>query len=333
MYTPASSSMYDLDNWPFSIIFIGPSLIDNLFILISTSALPIAIIILPQLGSLPAIAVLTKGELAIEKAIFFASFSVFALITLIVINLLAPSPSSTILFDKFNNTECKALSKSAIFLSLMLFIIRFFNLPVEKIETISLVLVSPSQLIALNVVSIFFFSNLLKISFERLASVKIYPSVVAIFGKIIPEPFAIPYIFTFLLPISHSSIASFGFVSVVIIPIAALIQISLFCVYFILSIKFGILLFIFSVGYFSPIVPVHPKSISLAWIFFGLSSSSICFFESCSETSSAISLSPLYPRGPVKALAFLVFIIRAFIFLLLRLKFHLIFSETILDFV
>ena len=37
--------------------------------------LPIAIIILPQLGSSPAIAVLTSDELAIEKAIFFASFS------------------------------------------------------------------------------------------------------------------------------------------------------------------------------------------------------------------------------------------------------------------
>ena len=72
---------------------------------------PMAIIILPQFGSSPAIAVLTRLEFAMEKAIFFASFSLFDLITFIVINLVAPSPSATILLDKFNNTECKALSK------------------------------------------------------------------------------------------------------------------------------------------------------------------------------------------------------------------------------
>jgi len=49
-------------------------------------------------------AVLTRGELAIEKAIFFASASVLQLVTLIVINLDAPSPSATIRFAKFNKT-------------------------------------------------------------------------------------------------------------------------------------------------------------------------------------------------------------------------------------
>ena len=44
---------------------------------------------------------------------------------------------------------------------------------VEKIVTISFVLVSPSQVIALNVVEIFFFNNLFKISFDNFASVKI----------------------------------------------------------------------------------------------------------------------------------------------------------------
>ena len=85
---------------------------------------------------------------------------------------------------------------------------------VENIETISLVLVSPSQLIALNVVSIFFLSSLCKIFEERSASVKIYPKVVAIFGKIIPDPFAIPYILILIFPISlnwPSAIAIAGF--------------------------------------------------------------------------------------------------------------------------
>ncbi len=60
--------------------------------------------ILPQLGSPPAIAVFTNGELAIEKAIFFASFSVLQFCILIVINLDTPSPSATTLLAKFNKT-------------------------------------------------------------------------------------------------------------------------------------------------------------------------------------------------------------------------------------
>ena len=70
-----------------------------------------AIIILPQLGSSPAIAVLTKGEFAIEKAIFFASISFLHLLTFTVINLEDPSPSDTTLFAKFNKTLFKAKSK------------------------------------------------------------------------------------------------------------------------------------------------------------------------------------------------------------------------------
>ena len=132
---------------------------------------------------------------------------------------------------------------------------------VENIETISFVLVSPSQLIALNVVSIFFFSNFCKMFEERFASVKTYPRVVAMLGKIMPDPFAIPYILILTLPILHSSIASFGTKSVVIIPNEAFIHIYLFCVYLIFLIKSGMLCFIFSFGKVSPIVPVHPKRI------------------------------------------------------------------------
>ena len=58
--------------------------------------LPIAIIILPQFASSPAIAVLTKGELATENAIFFADFVEEAPSNFMVINLEAPSPSITI---------------------------------------------------------------------------------------------------------------------------------------------------------------------------------------------------------------------------------------------
>merc|ERR1711991_539294 len=54
---------------------------------------------------------------------------------------------------------------------------------------------------ALNVLVIFFFNSFPKTSLDKVASVNIYASVVAIFGCIIPEPLAIPYIFTFSLPI------------------------------------------------------------------------------------------------------------------------------------
>ena len=46
-------------------------------------AFPIAIIILPQFGSSPAIAVFTNGELAIDRAIFFPSLSVLQFKTFI----------------------------------------------------------------------------------------------------------------------------------------------------------------------------------------------------------------------------------------------------------
>ena len=112
--------------------------------------------------------------------------------------------------------------------SLIFFISGFCAFDVENIVIISLVLVSPSQVIALKVVEIFFCNNFLKIVEERFASVNINPSVVAIFGYIMPEPFAIPYILMSSFPILHSSIDIFGLRSVVRIPIAAFVQIYLF---------------------------------------------------------------------------------------------------------
>ena len=64
--------------------------------------------ILPQLGSSPAIAVFTKGEFAIEKHIFFASSSVLQFLTFIVTNFDAPSPSAATLFERFSKTLNKA---------------------------------------------------------------------------------------------------------------------------------------------------------------------------------------------------------------------------------
>ena len=121
----------------------------------STFDLPIAIIILPQLGSSPAIAVLTKVNLQLKMHIFFASSSVLQFLTFTVINLEAPSPSAATLFARFKRTLNKAELKFLVFY-LLLFKFEFKTSPVAKIETISFVLVSPSQVIALNVFLYFF---------------------------------------------------------------------------------------------------------------------------------------------------------------------------------
>ena len=91
--------------------------IDNFSCLTVTPLFPIAIAILPQLGSSPNIAVLTNGELAIENDIFFASLSLEHFRELIFINFEAPSPSLTTLFAKFNKTLFRAKSKSLSFIS------------------------------------------------------------------------------------------------------------------------------------------------------------------------------------------------------------------------
>ena len=82
------------------------------------------------MASSPEIAVFTRGEFAIEKAIFFASSSFLHPWILIVINFEAPSPSATTLLAKFNKTLFKAISKFLIFSSLAFLILGCFDLPV-----------------------------------------------------------------------------------------------------------------------------------------------------------------------------------------------------------
>ena len=103
-----------------------------------------------------------------------------------------------------------------------------FTFLVENIETISLVDVSLSMVIALNVFAAAFLSKDFKIFEDKSASVNMNESMVAKFGAIIPEPFAIPQILIVLFPIVISSYANFGFVSVVIIAEAVFNQINLF---------------------------------------------------------------------------------------------------------
>ena len=73
-----------------------------------------------------------------------------------------------------------------------------------------------------------------------------------------PEPFAIPAIFIFCFLILNDLLLNFAIVSVVIIALAALIQI-LLDEDFILFIKSGIFFSIFSIGNLSPITPVEAQ--------------------------------------------------------------------------
>ena len=166
---------------------------------------PIPITILPQLGSSPATAVFTKGEFAIEKAIFFALLNDLALIIFTVKNFFAPSPSTTICFARFKHNFFKANSNLWTILS---FRERFWPILiafVENIATISLVDWSLSTVIALKVLATALFkSDLNKFEFIS-ALVKINDNIVAKFGAIIPEPFATPHILTSSSPIIISS--------------------------------------------------------------------------------------------------------------------------------
>ena len=91
----------------------------------------------------------------------------------------------------------------------------FFDLFVANNKTISLVEVSPSTVIALKVFSTFFLSIWFKTDCEILASVKIKPSIVPMFGNIMPEPLVIPEMLTVFPPTLKVSKAILAIVSVV----------------------------------------------------------------------------------------------------------------------
>ncbi len=80
---------------PLSTSASSPKRIETLSWTTRAGDLPSAIMILPQLGSAPLMAVLTSGELATERAARSASRRVRAPPTLTSTTLVAPSPSAT----------------------------------------------------------------------------------------------------------------------------------------------------------------------------------------------------------------------------------------------
>ena len=94
--------------------------------------------------------------------------------------------------------------------------------PDARRKTESFVDSSPSTTRRLKLFAIASFSARLIIAGVIAASVVMKPSIVAMFGSIMPEPFDMPPTVTFLPPIVVVTHACFGFVSVVITAFSAL---------------------------------------------------------------------------------------------------------------
>ena len=104
----------------------------------------------PQLGSPPAKAVLTSGEVAIVSAMRLAAVSVFAPRTSISITRWAPSPSATICNASERQTSSSAVAKARCD-ALPARIAGAPAAPLAKTANVSLVEESPSMLMQLNV--------------------------------------------------------------------------------------------------------------------------------------------------------------------------------------
>ena len=154
--------------------------------------MPTAITTRPQLASSPAIAVLTKGELAIDIAMRCALRSLSAPVTVISISFCAPSPSRTTSIASWRHRSASAARKaSAPGLSSPVSA-ALPALPVAKARTVSLVEVSPSTVMHEKVLPLAADRAACRKAGSTAASVKMNPSIVAISGAIIPEPLMMP---------------------------------------------------------------------------------------------------------------------------------------------
>mmetsp|Transcript_9707 Transcript_9707/g.21043 ORF Transcript_9707/g.21043 Transcript_9707/m.21043 type:complete len:302 (-) Transcript_9707:487-1392(-) len=172
---------------------------------------PMAPAIRPVLGSLPEIAHLTKGEFTRCRPILRASYSepgklfMFTRMTCPV-----PSPFRTRSAERPCVTSNRALWNSSSEESSLR--------PDAIATTVSLVDSSPSILIELNERLHAFESILCNLLFSIVASVMMYPNIVAMLGSIIPAPLATP---TIRVPSDKVLLLNFGYLSVVMIASAA----------------------------------------------------------------------------------------------------------------
>ncbi len=103
----------------------------------------------PQLASSPATAVLTNGELAMARPMTLAARALAAPLTVILTNLLAPSPSLTTCSARSSSKSSSFLRKSRSSGSLAVSILACDALPVANAKRVSLVDVSESTVDAI----------------------------------------------------------------------------------------------------------------------------------------------------------------------------------------
>mmetsp|Transcript_542 Transcript_542/g.1242 ORF Transcript_542/g.1242 Transcript_542/m.1242 type:complete len:295 (+) Transcript_542:333-1217(+) len=202
-------------NFPLSKIVRPPSVNDMSSTLSSGKNLPMndpmAPAIRPVLGSFPEMAHLTNGELTRCRPIRRASYSEPGKLLMATrITCPVPSPLRTRSAERPPVTSSSALRNSSSEDS---------GLSPDAIATtVSLVDSSPSMLIELNDRSHASVSMLCSLLFSIIASVMMYPSIVAMFGSIIPAPFATP---TIRVPSDRVLLLNFGYLSVVMMASAA----------------------------------------------------------------------------------------------------------------
>ena len=110
-------------------------------------------------------------------------------------NFVKPSPSFTTKWAKLNISLDKYLENFIALGSFKLCIVVIFAFPVATTKRLSDVEVSLSTVIELKEVLLHFITIFWSIFASIEISEKINASIVAILGAIIPEPFAIPFIF------------------------------------------------------------------------------------------------------------------------------------------
>src|SRR5882724_141094 len=247
--------------------------------------LPRAIMIRPQLGSWPLMAVFTSGELATLRAATSASFRLAAPRTMIETSLVAPSPSCTSMRASRPVSASSAAANSRVPRPPRS-IGGFSARPLAMTATVSLVEVSLSTVMRLNERSTVRLSTGSSAPRATAASVVTKQNIVAMWGSIMPTPLAIPPRVTVRPPISQRSAASFVRVSVVRMASAAACPPcgeSDFT-------SVGMAARILSIGSGWPMTPVAPTSTCEAGI------------RSRSATCLTISRASRMPRSPLQTL-------------------------------
>jgi hypothetical protein len=177
-------------------------------VIVQSKHLPTAISKRPTLGSAPCTMVLISGELTIDFATTCASVSLSAPVTDTRIKRVAPSPSRARISVMRTQPRRRASANCASS--------TLPASPLARITHVSDVLVSVSTDSALNEPFTAVRKSRSSVAASNAASVKMYDSIVAMFGSIMPEPLATQVIVAEPTEID----SALGCVSVVMIPSA-----------------------------------------------------------------------------------------------------------------